>query len=139
MASPLSGWLPPTALGALGLVVFAVPGVTSAAPASEEPAPDETPNHLKFDFDPLAEAPIRQSSMGIRTDQELLDTELQLLQSELDELRLELDETELYDQFEYALESIERRMEDLRSRKQRLNALISRTLSEGDNHLDETP
>jgi len=147
---PARAWLPPTALGALGLMVFAVPGVTAAAPASAETAGDGTPEHLRFEFDPPGASPFmesttgelappRESAFGIRTDQELLDTELQLLQSELDELRLELDETELYDRFEHALENIERRMEDLRSRKQRLNALISRALSEGDTHLDENP
>jgi len=148
---PPRAWLPPTALGTLGLVIFAVPGVSSAGvvrPAATENAPaDETPAERRFDFRSLAPPatepvlPASPSALGIRTDQQLLDDELQLLQAELDQLREELDESALYDRFEHAFETITRRMDDLRSRKERLNALLARVLSESEtpDNDDETP
>lgn len=81
-----------------------------SAPARTDPVP------------PLA-AP-DPAGPAVEDDRELLETEMRLLESEIEELRAELARTELLERFAGSLELIERRMSELRARRERADVLL---------------
>lgn len=137
---PARRWLSPVGLGALGLVVLALPGVSATrartAPDEEAPTPAPPPPPDAAPATPPETSPA-ESPLGLRADHELFEGEMELLEEELQELKQELDESQLTDRFEHAFDDIERRLEELRARKERLNALLRRMLAEGDPRPDD--
>ena len=150
-----SRWWTPGAFAALGVFVFAVPGVSASAESSEDPAPTH-----EHDWDPIpplandaggrgalsaparvdeasgdASNPGRRSriapgtapvALGFTAARESLQLQLDLLTSELELLQAELKEHGLLQRYSSTLEALETKLQGLRSQQAKLDLLLRR-------------
>jgi hypothetical protein len=145
-------WFSPAATGLVGLVVAAVPGITSGASPAGEPAPpapakEEAPAPVaelleRFELDEaiewfevpevaplLTELPtttfeLESPATLFRLQKELLDESLVALEAELAITRHELETLGLSDDFAELLEPIDHRVRTLRAQGERVDELL---------------
>jgi len=139
---PRHAWWSPAAVGALGLFVFAVPGVASARPLAPLADRERTP----ADVDEAKSAAVDDgledaSPLGLLLMVELMENDLALTEQDLASVRAELAEAELdgsplLERYEGLLRDFERRLESLREKRALLKALVRRHAAASQEHGD---
>ncbi len=128
---PRHRWWPPVALSSLFITFFAAPGVSSTIGAPEPLARTEfvAPESVAIG-EPTSPAPRSSTPAPVRAlllDQELLDAEIDELRAELAAIRAGLAPANRA-RFESVLDRVERKIESLHERRERLETLLSLVL-----------